>query len=82
MPFFLKVCPPSKWNTLFLLLLHWPKCSYITPIHQLFDSPDPLPTLLHLLSAMGGWPVGPHQWEMVTSGFYGSSSDNRGSSRR
>ena len=57
MPHLLKVCP-SKLITLFLILFHWPKCSYVIPTCHLFDPPGPLPIPLHVLSVMGGWPVG------------------------
>ena len=79
MPHLLKVCP-SKLITLLLILFHWPKCSYVIPTCHLFDPPGPLPSPLHLLSAIGGGgPRAPHQWEVVIPAFYGPSVDNRGS---
>lgn len=68
MPFFLKVCP------------HWPIFSYIIS-HALL--PLSRSIVFSSLSALClGRLCGPHWWEVVTSGFYGSSSGSRGSSRR
>ena len=78
MPHLLKVCP-SKLITLFLILFHWPKCSYVIPTCHLFDPPG---RCLFLFICSLSWEGGlwvPHQWGMVIPAFYGPSSDNRGS---